>query len=358
LPVRLERLILAVDGGDSKADVALVDSAGRLVGATRRAGSAHFGLGHNGSFQTLEMAIRAVCADGGIDPDKRPIAGTGIFCVAGADLPVDDRRIKAELVGRGWVERTVVRNDTFAMLRAGTDRAWGVAVVCGSGLNCAGVGPDGRVARFPSFGELSGDRAHGGGWLGRAALGVAIRARDLRGPRTILERLVPAHFAMAGPTAVMEAVYLGELDDGRLSELAPVAFAAAAQGDAVARGLIDELADEVVATANAAIKKLRVTRRDVEVILGGGVFRNNDLRFLKRIRTGIASVAPHAVIRKLEAPPVLGAALIGLDAVKATRPARSRLRAALTHKRLTRGGETEKKKGTPLPRQARRPGYR
>lgn len=347
-----------MDGGDSKADVALVDSAGHLIGATRRAGSAHLGLGHNGSLQTLEMAIRDVCADAGIDPDRRPIAGIGIFCVAGADLPVDDRRITAELAGFGWVERTVVRNDTFAMLRAGTDRAWGVAVVCGSGLNCAGVGPDGRVARFPSFGELSGDRAHGGGWLGRAALGVAIRARDLRGPHTTLERTVAAHFDVAGPTAVMEAVYLGALDAGRLSELAPLVFAAARQKDAVAQGLIDELADEVVATANAAIKKLRVTRRDVEVILGGGVFRSNDQGFMKRIRAGIESVAPHAVIRKLEAPPVLGAALIGLDSVRASRPARARLRAALTHKRLARGGKAGHKEAAPPPRQARRPGYR
>jgi N-acetylglucosamine kinase-like BadF-type ATPase len=307
----------------------------------------------------MEMAIRGVCADAGIDPDRRPIAGTGIFCVAGADLPVDDRRIAGELGALGWVERTVIRNDTFAMLRAGTDRPWGVAVVCGSGLNCAGVGPDGRVARFPSFGELSGDRAHGGGWLGRAALGVAIRARDLRGPRTILERLVPAHFSMASPTAVMEAVYLGKLDQGRLSELAPVVFVAAAQGDAVARGLIDELADEVVATANAAIRKLRVTTRDVEVILGGGVFRSNDQKLMERIRRGIASVAPHAVIRKLEAPPVLGAALIGLDAVNATRPARARLRAALTHRRLARSAmKSDAKEAAPPRRQARRPGYR
>jgi hypothetical protein len=123
--------------------------------------------------------------------------------------------------------------------------------------------------------------------------------------------------------------------------------------------LIDELADEVVATANAAIKKLRVTTRDVEVILGGGVFRSNDQQLLNRIRTGIARVAPHAVIRKLEAPPVLGAALIGLDAVNATRPARARLRAALTHRRLARAAQkTEKSEAAPLQRQARRPGYR
>jgi N-acetylglucosamine kinase-like BadF-type ATPase len=284
----------------------------------------------------LEGAIRAACSDGGVDADRKPIAATAVYCVAGADIPMDDRRIAAELGGRGWAKRTIVRNDTFAMLRAGTERGWGVAVVCGSGLNCAGVGPDGRVVRFPSFGELSGDRAHGGGWLGRAALGVAIRARDRRGPRTLLERLVPAYFNMSSPTAVMEAVYLGSLDDRRLSELAPLVFSAASQEDAVARGLIDELADEVVATATAAIRRLHVTTRDVEVILGGGVFRSNDARLFKRIRTGIGTVAPKSVIRRLDAPPVLGAALIGLDEIHATRSARAQLRTRLTHRRLTK----------------------
>jgi N-acetylglucosamine kinase-like BadF-type ATPase len=326
--------ILAVDGGDSKADVALIARDGTLLGARRQNGSAHFGLDHNGSLETLEMAIRAACADGGIDPERKPIAATAVYCVAGADIPIDDRRIAAELGGRGWAKRTIVRNDTFAMLRAGTEREWGVAVVCGSGLNCAGVGPDGRVVRFPSFGELSGDRAHGGGWLGRAALGVAIRARDRRGPRTILERLAPAHFKMSSPTALMEAVYLRKVDERRLSELAPVVFRAASQGDAVSRELIDELADEVVATATAAIRRLHVTARDVEVILGGGVFRSNDERLIVRIRTGIANVAPKAVIRRLEAPPVLGAALIGLDEIHATRVARTQLRTTLTDGRL------------------------
>ena len=323
-----------MDGGDSKADVALVDHSGRLIGAARGLGSAHFGLDHNGSLETLEKAIGAACSDAGVDPHDKPVAATAVYCVAGADIPIDDRRIAAELGGRGWAKRTVVRNDTFAMLRAGTERGWGVAVVCGSGLNCAGVGPDGRVVRFPSFGELSGDRAHGGGWLGRAALGVAIRARDGRGPRTMLERLAPGHFQMSSPTAVMEAVYTGRLDGGRLSELAPVVFRAASQGDAVARALIDDVADEVVATAIAAIRRLRVTTRDVEVILGGGVFRSNDTAMLERIHGGIAAAAPKAVIKKLAAPPVLGAALIGLDEVNATRAARTRLRASLTDRRL------------------------
>ena len=57
-------------------------------------------------------------------------------------------------------------------------------------------------------------------------------------------------------------------------------------------------------------------------------------RFLTRIRAGIIALAPRAVIRRLESPPVLGAAFIGMDQLGASRSARTRLRTALTHRRL------------------------
>lgn len=328
------RAILAVDGGASKVDVALIDVDGNVQSAVRRRGRFNFGLGSNGSFEGLARAIKSA-TDGNVP-------ALGVFCLAGADLALDDRRIEAQLAGWRWAKKTVLRNDTFAVLRAGTDRKWGVAVVCGTGMNCAGVGPDGRSVRFPSFGELSGDRAHGGGWLGRSALGVAIRARDGRGPRTLLEELVPAHFGMSRPHAVMEAVYVGKLGFGRLSELAPVVFRAAAAHDQVARGLIDEVAAEIIATANAAIRRLSLTRTDVQVVLGGGVLRAADPKLVDQIREGIVAVAPLAQIVRLEAPPILGAALIGLDLVRASGAARDRVRRSLTLSKL--GGRSPRRR--------------
>ena len=314
--------ILAIDGGASKVDVAIVDVEGNVHATVRRRARFNFGLGSNGSLEGPARAIKT--ATGG------RVARLGVYCLAGADLPIDDRRIAAEVEGLGWSRKSIIRNDTFAVMRAGTDRTWGVAVVCGTGMNCAGVGPDGRSVRFPSFGELSGDRAHGGGWLGRAALGAAIRARDGRGPRTMLEKSVPAHFGMARPTAVMEAVYVGSLANARLSGLAPLVLKAAAAGDAVAQELIDEMTKEIVVTANAAIRRLRLTRSDVHVVLGGGVLRAMDAAGIARITAGIQKAAPAAVIMQLEAPPVLGAALIGLDELGASEAARDRLRRSLT----------------------------
>lgn len=329
------RRILAVDGGASKGDVALIDVKGNVLAAVRRAGNYHFGLDHDhgGSREILSATIDTVAKKAGLAGDGA-VADIGVYCVAGADIPIDDRRILGELEALHRTRRTIVRNDTFAVLRAGTDRQWGVAVVCGTGMNCAGVGPDGRFVRFPSFGELSGDRAHGGGWLGRTGLGAAIRARDGRGPRTVLEQMIPTFFGMARPTSVMEAVYVGRLQPDRLSELAPVVFKAAAQGDAVAREMIDEMADEIVITVNAVIRRLHLAARDVHVVLGGSVMRARDRRLHDRISSGITALAPNAVIRRLEAPPVVGAALIGLDEVRAPAAARRRLRSALTHSHL------------------------
>lgn len=328
--------LLAVDGGDSKTDVVVVDRSGRLLGAARLAGSSHLGLGRESAADALEQAIARACTRAGVDPRRRPVAETGVYCLAGADLPVDHRRISDELARHRWTARNLVRNDTFAVLRAGTDNGWGVGVVCGTGMNCSGIGPDGRVVRFAALGELSGDLAAGGGWLGRRALGVAVRARDGRGPRTALERLVPAHFHMSSPAAVMEAIYVGRLEARELLNLPPLVFKAASGGDQVAQRMLDDVADEVVSMATATIRRLRVASRAVEVVLGGGIFRSEDGSFAGRIDDGIREVAPSARVKRLEAPPVLGAALIGLDELHATGPARTRLRGNLTHARMGR----------------------
>jgi N-acetylglucosamine kinase-like BadF-type ATPase len=145
---------------------------------------------------------------------------------------------------------------------------------------------------------------------------------------------------MARPTAVMEAIYVGRMEYSRLSEVAPLVFKAAAAHDQVAEHLIEELADEVVANAIAAIRRLHLTRQDVHVVLGGGVLRAAGPKLLARISDGVRAVAPNALIRQLEAPPLLGAALIGLDLMAAPARAYRRLRQELDGelgRRLPRG---------------------
>jgi N-acetylglucosamine kinase-like BadF-type ATPase len=334
--------VLAVDGGGSKIDVAFLRKDGTVLGASRTPTEDFDENGGERHMALVLGAVEAACEVTGIDPTRRPLADLGVYCLAGADLPADDRKIGRWLRREGLSVRDIVRNDTFAVLRAGTDRPWGVGVVCGYGINCSGVAPDGRVTRFPAVGVVSGDWG-GGAEIGEAALWYAIRAEDGRGARTSLARSVPAAFGLKRPRQVLEGLYYHRLDPGMIALLPPVVFAAAVAGDAVARSIVDRQADEVVAMAGTAIRRLRMTKLDVDVVLGGGIFRAEDPAFFDRIEAGLREVAPEVQIRRLTAPPVIGAALIGLDELGAPRAAERRARAALTHGRLAPQTRTRRK---------------
>ena len=55
----------------------------------------------------LGGAIEEVARQAGLEPDGVPVADLGVFCLAGADLPPDERRLLAWVRGNGWVRAAV-----------------------------------------------------------------------------------------------------------------------------------------------------------------------------------------------------------------------------------------------------------
>jgi N-acetylglucosamine kinase-like BadF-type ATPase len=317
-----------VDGGGSKVDAVLLSRDGRIISAARVSSQSPDGRRPTDDLETVGAAVTEV-----IGQARRRSPRFGVYCLAGADLPQDDRRIMRWLTRQGWTSEVVLRNDTFAVLRAGTERSWGVGIVCGFGTNCSAISPDGREYRLPAIGDLSGDWG-GGTDLGPTALWYAMRAQDGRGERTSLVRLVPKHFGMKRPRQVMEAVYFERLARDRLVELAPVVFRAARDGDRVARSIVDRQADELATMAIAASRKLRMVDLDVHIVLGGGIFGNEFPAFFERLGDEVARVVPRARLIVLRTPPVVGAALLALDHADAPNVAYGRVRDGLTHEHL------------------------
>jgi N-acetylglucosamine kinase-like BadF-type ATPase len=313
--------VLAVDGGNSKTDVALVAADGRLLGAVHGPTVSHQQVGLQRGMQRLRELVDQAAAQGGAEPGGAEpggaVAELGVYSLAGADFPPDIRSLEHGIGQLGLTERTEVVNDCFGALRAGADKGWGIVLICGQGVNGAGIAPDGRTARFAAIGTLSGDWGGAGG-LGSDALGAAIRARDGRGPRTSLERAVARHFGLGRPESVMLAMYQGRISERRLGDLAPVVFAEAGAGDAVARGIVDRLADELAVMATALGRRLRITRRQVDIVLAGGVFHTRDEAFYARLDDRVGSVMRAVRFVHLDAPPVQGAALLGLDRLAAS----------------------------------------
>lgn len=322
-----EPRVLAVDGGNSKTDVALLDATGRLLALVRGRGSSPHELGIDGCAEVLGSLLERAAAQAGLAVGGDPLATTAQILLAGADTEDERADLHDTIERHAWSERLMVDTDTVALLRAGTDRGWGVVVVCGHGINCLGLSPDGREARFLSLGEISGDWG-GGGDVGRAALSAAARSADGRGPRTALEKAVAAHFGMTSPLDVSRAIHRKQLLPGRLGELAAVVLALCDE-DPVAGAIVGRLADEVIAFARAALSRLEMTALDPDVVLGGRLLRAVWPRVAAAITGGIAELAPDARVLVAPSEPIVGAALLGLDGLAADATAHARARAEL-----------------------------
>jgi N-acetylglucosamine kinase-like BadF-type ATPase len=338
-----EAAVLAIDGGNSKTDVALVAADGTLLASARGPGVPGM-MAPDETLRVLGSAAAEAAAAAGLSPDGAGLLadGAGLLadgagpriashlsaCVANADLPEEERQLTELLSAQGWTDTTRVANDTFAVLRAGLDGPgpyWGVAVTCGAGINCVAVAPDGRTARYLALGELTGDWGGGHG-LSMQAIWWASRAEDGRGPQTAMREAVCAFLGAASMYDVQVGLHTGTIGWDRALRLTSVLFQAAAGGDQVALDLVRRLADEVCVMALAAIRRLGLEDQPLPVALGGGLMTARDPLLTAEVTRRFAEEAPLASPRIVDIPPVGGAALLGLDHLGASPAAQARLR--------------------------------
>lgn len=316
---------LAIDGGNSKTDVVIGTTEGAVLATTRGRGTCYQTAGLDTALNRLRSLVDEARVAAGLPLDFR-FARADVF-LAGADLPEEVTMLHEQVARLDWSPILRVDNDTFALLRVGTDAPDAVAVICGAGINCVGRSATGRTARFPSLGQLTGDWG-GGGHLASLTLWHAVRGDDGRGPHTAISAAVATHFGYPSAEAVAAAVHLGSLDHDRLNELTPVLFQVATAGDPVARGVVAQQANEIALMATTAAGRLGLLDSPFSVVLGGGVLRARHALLLDAIDDQLHASAPKAAITVVDAPPVLGAALSCLDALGADDAAHVALRDA------------------------------
>lgn len=313
-------VLLAVDGGGSKTDAVLFDRDGTVLRLTRMGTTSPDLLGYDAARDALLGFFREMLAQAGLDLDTAPTHAA--MAMHGLDLPhqeADFAELCADFAGNVWVG-----NDIFAVLRAGTEHGWGVAVGAGSGMNAVGVHPDGTVARFIALGGISGD--WGGGYdLGQAAVGAACRAADGRGPDTALLHAVPRHYGLPGPLDVAAAFSSGEIEAHRIVEAARLILELA-DDDGVAGALIDRQVEEITALAAAAARRAGLIAPPV--ILSGGLIQSGCPRLLNGTSVAIAN-ALGSRTTVAASPPIAGAALIAADRAAMGAAARERLTAEI-----------------------------
>jgi N-acetylglucosamine kinase-like BadF-type ATPase len=301
---------------------------GTVVARASGPGSSPHFEGLEDSVATIDALVRQVT-------QGRPVAHAAVY-LSGLDLPHEVSAFVDAVAGLPWAgASTVVENDLWALLRTGTESPDAVAVICGTGINAIGVRADGRVVRFAALGPISGDWGGGSG-LGEEALWHAARAEDGRGPATALRDAVLRGMHVASIAELSQDLHTGRRTTAELAVLAPAVLEAARRGDAAAIRVVDRQADEIVAFVTASLARLELEDRAVPVVLGGGLIRSGDVRLLDGVRHGLAERAPHTVAIIVDDPPIVGAAILALEATGAEPDAVSRARAGLETSGLPR----------------------
>lgn len=313
-----ERLaVIGLDAGGTKTAAVLASVGGEVLARARSGPANYQAVGRTSARRALVEAIAPLVA-------AAESAGLSIATVAyglsGLDRPRDAENLAPVLAAvTPPGARHVAVNDTFLILRAGTDDGVGVAVVSGTGPNTVGWGPSGAEARVGGLAGELGDFG-GGGDIGLEGLKAARRGTDGRARPTVLTERFLRRYGLADVTDVVDWFLADAPRPFQAAELAPLVFEAAADGDAVARDILRAAGEELGLCARLVASRLFPADAVVPLVFGGSVLQRGSCPVM---RDAIAAVVrahfPLVDVRRLTVAPVLGAVLIALDALTGRR---------------------------------------
>ncbi len=299
---------MGVDVGSSKTHALVVDQTGRVTGFGRGGPGNHEGVGYDGFMSSVQTAIGECLADAGIS--RVDLAGAG-FGISGYDWPSERPVFLDLLKGLELTCPLDIVNDSCLGLLAGSTSGWGIAVVSGTGCNCWGW-TEGReqVGQVTGASTWMGEAAGASELVDQAIKKVAYQWTK-RGPAT---RISEAFMERVGASDIADLLEGLVNDRYHLdASAAPLVFECALRGDAVAREVITWAGNELGELVKCVAHQLGLEGQSFEVVQIGSLFDGGEMLSLP-MRNNILKLAPGAQFIRLEAPPVVGAAILAMEA--------------------------------------------
>lgn len=306
--------IAGIDAGGTKTAGMLVDLEGTIIGRSLAGPGNYQAIGVDAAEAELKRALYPLVDQAEAHGLELSAVGFGI---SGWDRPRDERVI------RDMIERVcpdtprAVMNDTFLILRAGSDDGVGVAIVSGTGSNTVGRGADGREYRVGGLMNELGDFG-GAADIGVEAIRSARRAVDGRGRATLLLPMILEELGLEDIEDIAD-MFIAEFDKrGDPASLAPLIFEAANEGDRVARELLERSGDELGLSARLTAVQLFRPDQTLILVLGGSLLQKGSNPAMRdAIADGVGTIFRHLDVRILQGPPVLGGVFHAVDLLKA-----------------------------------------
>lgn len=303
----MERYLVALEGGGTRSQAAVMDGAGRILYVSE---SGSVNINFVSLAEAQQAALRAVTdvlaaaqiPGEAVDWFASALVGSRFGAeVFGSLLP----RASYQYYGEGDV--------VFA--RAGVYPPHGVAVVGATGATAWAVrADDGRNLVFGGWGALLGDEGSAYA-MGLAGLRAAVRAFEGREQTTGLVGAICQHFNIPLETFRQDLVclaYQKPLTRPEIAGLAVEVTRLAAAGDALAGQIVQATAGDLAELVIHAARALFARHEHFPVAAAGGLFNAGDM-LLKPLQNSLAEAFPQATLILGQEAPAVALAHLAYD---------------------------------------------
>ncbi|WP_256759261.1 N-acetylglucosamine kinase [Cohnella sp. WQ 127256] len=298
---------LGVDAGGSKTYTLIVNEEGTIVGKGN-SGNGNHQTGYEIAKANIRESVEMALAQAGLKQQDIEFA---YFGLAGADREFDYQILRPMIAELGFPKHDI-NCDTMIALRAGTDRPYGIVLICGTGTNSAGVNPNGEFYQCGGFTYLFGDFG-GGGSLCVEVFRTVIRAWDGREPPTLLTQLLLEDLGYDD----VKTMFDDFMDQNKVPPIrvTKLLFVAASEGDKAAINILRHQGEELGKSVHAVVKRLAMENDTFDVVLAGSVLTRGEGDFIHSyIEQAMKEIAPNARLAKLQIEPVIGAVWLAVEA--------------------------------------------
>jgi len=262
---------IGIDGGGTKTRCVVGDETRVLANCTTGACNV-VRVGVAQARAELHSAVRKVCEDANVSFEQIKRICIGAAGAARAEVAQHIRAILRELTPTS----VDVVGDTVIALEAAFGSGPGIIAISGTGSIIYGRNRRGETARAGGWGYAISDEGSAQ-WIGRRAVWSILRAHD-QGLETKLTGLILKAWKLETLDELVQKA--NAVPPPEFPALFPVVLRAASEGDATAKGLLADAANELVEQTSIVIRRLfscesAGIEEHVRVAMTGSVFRQS-----------------------------------------------------------------------------------
>jgi N-acetylglucosamine kinase-like BadF-type ATPase len=295
------RYILGFDGGGTKTECVLMNSADQVLARTYAGPSNPSRIGVESAMRAIEECADLALREAGLERGVVTAMGAGLAGTAKPDMK--ERMSCALRQSFPGTAITVLTDFEAALAAAGEGPA--VVLIAGTGSAATGRNAQNQICRTGGYGPGVSDQGSAFD-IGRRAVAAAVQERAKTGTDSALGRQILAQLQLAEWQVVQHRAQT--MPDEIYPPIFPVVAAAADEGNATARELLRDAANQLASLVAEVADRLNLRGKEFLLVKIGGTMGRSRF-FDAQIDGALKQLVPTAQIGKLRISPAEAAAL-------------------------------------------------